>query len=348
MSARTKLTHAELNRVLEEIDNYEQTVNALLAFISVVAWDSQNKCLRPDYPFAIGRRMAPKGKKAKREVTPDVVIQLNKDYGIVAEAKQSLPQDNTYWRSTLDQLKSYDGHLIGWWTDAHETIAQSDVALLIHQTLGPKFDKYLAEVEKREGPQFSSPLARIEYNPLPQVNECIYLCLRSGQLRKQPLSAALTDGVPVPLEDMRATHKNQKFYDSEPPPELLLVTIWNEYIKPLKEKSPRDPKLGCRRILVSAKKITQELQKAYGSASRGSRDAEYPHQSWVTNALKILVKLKLAKRKDADQFEILYRDIRGDLVEFFARHRIPKTRRPRIGRKQSRDTQTLSLFKDSM
>ncbi|MEK6303015.1 MAG: hypothetical protein AABO41_20070 [Acidobacteriota bacterium] len=76
--------------LLNEVVDYEQTVSALLAFAALVVHDGNS--LRQDAEFGFGRRMTRvRDDGRETDVTPDLVAQKSLSYGIVAEAKKSLP-----------------------------------------------------------------------------------------------------------------------------------------------------------------------------------------------------------------------------------------------------------------
>jgi len=116
------------------IDDYEQTVLAIGAFAHALRWDMATSANRPDSWFLPGRRMdtSPQNRVTPGNVvTPDVVVQLTPDYGVVGEAKASMPKDRQFWLHTLKQLEKYDDNLVGWKTTSGH-VSTIDVVLLTH------------------------------------------------------------------------------------------------------------------------------------------------------------------------------------------------------------------------
>ena len=148
------------------------------------------------------------------------------------------------------------------------------------------------------------------------------------------------------MEDVVASYGGKLFYDAEPDPEYMMARIWADIVMQARVQArDRDDK---GHILVPLKitSVTDELQKAHGSRGREHREVEYPKQTWVKRALDGLVQLRYARKVDDDNYVVLYRQIRGDLIDTFVRGRArtEKTSRKRAGRKPSRDTRTMDMF----
>src|SRR5574341_633625 len=101
-STGLKMTKDRPKQVRERIDNYVQTIAALWALISVVTWDPVNRKVRTGSRYSVGRRMT--RVRGGGDVTPDLVIQLKSDYGLVAEAKRTLPVHENFWVPVVEQL----------------------------------------------------------------------------------------------------------------------------------------------------------------------------------------------------------------------------------------------------
>jgi hypothetical protein len=100
--------------VKKAVDNYEATVQALLAMAIDATWDGTARAVIPDAKFFLGRRMttsAANRVNPSAEVTPDLVVQRNAGYGLVAEAKGDLPSNKEHWRGEVRQLEKYDDDL---------------------------------------------------------------------------------------------------------------------------------------------------------------------------------------------------------------------------------------------
>lgn len=77
------------------VEDYQQTVKALLAFAALVVHDGSEE--RPDAQFGLGRRMSCSENNpvvpADEETTPDLVAQKSERFGVVVEAKKSLSRE---------------------------------------------------------------------------------------------------------------------------------------------------------------------------------------------------------------------------------------------------------------
>jgi hypothetical protein len=106
-------------------------VFAVLALVNECRWNPQERELRTDVNYEIGRRMTTSSLNPispDTVVTPDCVVQLGATYGLVAEAKAGLSKDDETWDQHMKQLQKYDDDLTGWWTsngalDLHDIVA---------------------------------------------------------------------------------------------------------------------------------------------------------------------------------------------------------------------------------
>jgi len=108
----------EVKTLLNQVDDYEETVLSSIAFCHLFRWNDMDKQIEPDSYFFFGRKMDTS--KTNRihpntTVTPDFIIQLNDHYGIIGEVKM-LPKDDTLWNDNFLQLQKYDDDLKGWKT----------------------------------------------------------------------------------------------------------------------------------------------------------------------------------------------------------------------------------------
>ncbi len=331
-----------LRQVRERIDNYRQTIFAIWALVSVCTWDKDSGKIGEGRRFAIGRRMTRVSSGV--DITPDVVVQLTREVGLVAEAKRTLPADDGRWVAEIEQLRSYGEELSGWWNEG-ERIRVHDVGLLIHQFHGPRFLAFLKK-QIEGGVVFRRNPCVIEFNVTEQIGQRMFLCLREGQLAIADLTQSLVDGVPVPMEKVLATYGERAFYDAEQEVEYLMERIWMDFVVGGTEGRVRGSGERHLEVPISAAAVTAGLQAGYG-AKGGGRDGDYPKVSWVRGAMDRFVAIGLARKVSADQYVVLYRDIKGDLIERFvtAKARERKVRIP--GRQRGRGQnggQNLELF----
>jgi hypothetical protein len=323
-----------LRSVREQIDNYQQTVLAIWALISICTWDSKAKALHRARRYSIGRRMTRIDTGA--DVTPDLVVQLSRSLGLIAEAKRTLPKNEEWWAGEIEQLRGYDGDLKGWWTDKEE-ISAHDLVLLLHQFHGPRFATYFDRQQRTDKRRLRRSLSIVEFGVTEQVGQRMFLCLRKGSLQDSVITESLTAGVPVPMERVLATYGAKAFYDAEPVTEYLMERIWTDFVMRAVAGKPRDTNGRYVTVPVSVPAIAEQFQDAYGSRGGEDRDVAYPKTSWIRNAMDKFVSIRLARKVDADNYVVLYREIRGDVLERFASI---EPRKPRAAARRRRARHT--------
>lgn len=311
----------DINRIRDEINNYEVTVRALQAFIDFVA--RQDGRAVEDTPHSLGRRMKTSPTNAiqpNTEITPDGVVQRSDELGYVLEAKASLPRDQDAWGSDIDQIRKYDDDLIGWWTST-ELVRESDVVWLVSIPLGTQLVEYVKQTALEEDWQFRGRVCFVEFSHVRRRTEYIYLLTRGGQIEDHDFAQRLQNGQLVSLERLIAYPGFRSFYDSEPPLEYLMVTLWHGIFT---EKAPNaqfDEPRRRRLVRLNLPELVDEVQALYGSAGAEPRERQYPRRAWIKSALDAFVQLGLAEQNNSEEYTILFYRITGDLVERFARHR---------------------------
>lgn len=303
----------------DEVVNYQQTVAALMAFAAFITHTGAER--RTDAQFGLGRRMTPRNAiQPNSEVTPDLVAQKSPMYGVVGEVKRSLPLDDSHWDRYLLQLKKYDDDLQGWWTDS-ELIPVWNVALLLHHSRSRVFVHYL-EDRLRQGSSAVGPNACIiEFSVSEETTRYYFYRLEWGSIHDDELSTRLRNGVSVPLDKVLSSFPNIRYYDSEPPLELLLTDLWTDAFPSLAADVPLDEKEDARIIDVNVDMIAEELQRAYGSLALYSdrRSGTFPRPATVRRALEALVKYRLAipPATPTDPYRVRYRPFKKDVLERF-------------------------------
>ena len=165
MTTKEELWKATKNK----INDYKQTVHSVLAFAAIIVHDGISQ--RPNSQFGFGRRMETSKDNSEtpsNKITPDLVAQKSKQYGIVAEAKKALDKDQSNWNQHVKQLRKYDDDLKGWWTE-NEMITNSNIIMLIHHTRGRLFRDFLYKC-KNEDPNSVGPnTCIVEFNESPET-----------------------------------------------------------------------------------------------------------------------------------------------------------------------------------
>jgi len=307
-----------IDEIIKKANDYEQTVIALLAFANHARWnESLQNYISRSY-FSFGRRMDP---EKGESVTPDLIVQKTEHYGIIIEAKKGFPQDKKYWSKDLDQLKSYDGKLKGWFTE-DQFIKISDIVLLTHYTKGPAISKFIEERFQEGELSFRNNFSIVTFVISEEVAQFIDLEKRFGKIYDKYLDDSLKNIRAIPIEKLLlAERRGIKFYDSEPPMPYLLQILWISVFNHMKEDHTYDYERRCTPIPIEIQGLTETLQKYFGFESVRERDPEIPKKKWVKKALNILVESKHAEVNDKypSEYIILYKPKRGDILDNFAK-----------------------------
>jgi len=248
-----------------------------------------------------------------------LVSQKSATFGIVAEAKKSLPKNQQTWASFLEQLRKYDDFLTGWWTQDQQ-MPEYNALLLLHHSRSRLFIQYLQEALRTDPAAVGPRSAVVEFSTSMETELYYFFRLEYGALRDAELHPRLASGVQIPFERVLTSYPSLHYYDSEPPTELLLTELWSGVFPSLLGDLKIDEALNAFPLRVSVAELTLELQRAFGSATLpiDVRSVEFPKQSWVRKALDRLVGYKYAKPPDqGDTYTVLYRPFKKDVMERF-------------------------------
>lgn len=315
----------DIQAIIEEIRNeandYEQTVQALLAYANHTCWDNASGTMISDSKRSFGRRMT---NKDGTEITPDLVVQRTTDYGMVTEAKKSLPREKDYWLKKFKQLESYDGDLVGWFTP-NEHIDTADLVLLIHQTRGTAAFKFLEEKIAEGVLSFDNKISVVTFVHSLETQDYINLQKIWGEISLQALAESLENVCAVPLEKIINVYGGDrvKFYDAMPPLPYLLQLLWDNVFNRLKENVEYDEDRKCRPVVTTVDDLALYLQKFFGPAKNqnDSREPMIPKRDWVKKALDILCTARMAERdkSNPNTYTVFFRKKRKDTFEMFVR-----------------------------
>ncbi len=282
-----------------------------------------------------------------KTVTPDLVAQKSETYGIAAEVKKSLPQDQARWEKYVEQLIKYDDDLTGWWTPDGK-ISCADAVMLIHQSRGRRFSRYLQEIKEKNPDAVGENTSIVEFNSSAETRSYYFFRLEYGTVRDSELLETLNDGIQVPLDKILVTFPNVKYYDSPPPTAYLLKELWMETFPSMLDGAEYDEKYKATKFSASVREVTEELQKAYGSAKLRSdqRSVEFPTYKWIKGAFEKLVEFKLAlpPSDENDTYHILFKTLRGDVLNRFIELEFRQGRNG--GQTTEEDHDQLPLFPD--
>ncbi|HPO13527.1 MAG TPA: hypothetical protein PLI09_08795 [Candidatus Hydrogenedentes bacterium] len=311
------------NQLIDDFIDYQQTVRALLALVALVVHDGHTR--RPNTHFGFGRRMTTSNSNMfapKTDVTPDLVVQKQSDYGIIAEVKRSLERDQNRWTTILEQLRKYDDNLKGWWTK-NEKIQHRNTILLLHQSRSRTFVKYTETVLKKDKSLFGPLSSIIEFGENQERQVFYHFRLEYGKIDDKELNSKLEEGIQVPIEKVVETLSNIQYYDGDPPLLLVLVNLWSDYFPSLIESDCYDPESRTWNIKASISETVNEIQKAHGSGALQAdpRSCQFPRKDAIKSAFQFLVDNKLAQPTTGEKnsaYTIKYRKIKADIKEYFA------------------------------
>lgn len=304
--------------VRKEAENYRSTVHALHIFADFLK--RGDKSAR----YSIGRRMTTSENNLvskKTDQTPDLVVQVSPREGYICEAKASMANKKDWWDDHAKQLQRYDDDLEGWWTDSKKLENDSNTILLVSSEKSIKFKKHVEEAIQSGAVSFRKPIAFVGFMQTSTPDESMLFQLDWGTVYNDSLHNALEDRKLIPLELFIASVGHLKFYDSPPPVEYMMEILWTHLFNELKSNIQFDQKTRTWPFDINIQDITNRLQKLYGQHSAGEREASFPQIKWLREALEHFEALGLAKRKNLDHYTILYKQLRGDLLERFSRAR---------------------------
>jgi len=333
----------QLQRARNEVENYKQTVKALLAFSAFVVHDGHEQ--RSGANFGFGRRMTTSEDNERtpsNSVTPDLVAQKSMDYGIAAEVKKSLPQNQERWDRCLHQMLKYDDDLTGWWTSDGK-IPIADAVLLLHHSRSRPFCRFLQETQSKDPKSVGKNTSVVEFGSSEETASYYFFRLEHGVIRDDELLHKLNNGIQIPMGKILESFPNVLFYDSPPPVAFLLTHLWMDMFPSMINDAEYDEKYKAIRFPVSVRKVTDELQQAYGSAtlSNDQRSVEFPAHKWIKDAFEKLVEFKLAlpPSDGDDTYQILFKALRGDILVRFIKLELGQ----REDESQTTDDQTHQL-----
>jgi len=107
-----KLTIEKEKKIKDRIDDYRDTIFAILGFCSLWFFDTSTQSNRPQIRMFQGRHLSPASSLNEDAVCPDLGIVANKQTGIIGEVKKNFPRDGEQRKKDIfKQLKSYDREL---------------------------------------------------------------------------------------------------------------------------------------------------------------------------------------------------------------------------------------------
>jgi hypothetical protein len=313
-----------VKRLLNEIDNYQLTLEGCLAFCNEACWNAQAGDFVPEFIYSLGRRMKTSDRNAvspNTDVTPDLLVQLGDAYGIVGEAKPTVRDDENRLRELRDQLEKYDDDLMGWMTDTGG-IDSNDLTVLTHISNAAYLEDHFTTQAEEGNWNPTRAFSIVSFSRDLQREVFIFLQKRAGSFSRDELDRRLHNGVSVPFGRLQDVY-TVMFHDTEPPVAHTMGVIWNHVLPQLPSEEQFIEAGGVRSLLVSANvdEITTMLRDQFGPPRNDERDRSIPRREWIVHAFQALEQLGLADRhpEQEDTFIVNFRKgaVGDDPVRFF-------------------------------
>jgi hypothetical protein len=304
--------------LLDRIDDYADTVFAILGFVNFYRFDDQTRQIRDGVLVFQGRRLTPSPAKATTPegntvdfVTPDFGVLYQRGYGVLGDAKKSFPKDQAFWMDDFKQLMAYDDDLSGW-PSPNGGVQQHDVVLLTHQSRAVALCDYCQEQLAAGQISFDRPLAIISFNRSDERQPYFHFEKRLGRLSEKVLDDRLRQGVSVPMSVRVAVYSTIKLYDSEPPLPYMAQLIWEHVVTPRASDDPEFPtrhKNQKVEVALTVDEIVDELHRGFSfhvlCPDDRERQPHVPRKEWCMRACEALVTGGAAKWSDARSKEVI-------------------------------------------
>ncbi|MBI3921052.1 MAG: hypothetical protein HY318_06490 [Armatimonadetes bacterium] len=302
--------------VRDEIDDYEDTIFAMLGFVNFYRFDDQAGQQRDDVVVFQGRRLTPSPAKSTsvdgnpvESVTPDFGILSQECTGVLGEVKKSFTPDQTLWLSTFRQLMAYDDDLTGWPT-ADGKLRTHDVVLLTHQSRAVAVCDYHQRRTESGEVSFVRPFSIVAFNRSDERQPYFFFEKRLGNLSHNVLDGRLHQGVQVPMNRLVESYSTIKLCDSKPPLPYMASLIWEHVVAARASDDPKFPKLRRNwkvEVVLTIDEIVSELRRDFSfqvlCPDETERQPMVPRKQWCVRACEALVTGKLASWAERDSRE---------------------------------------------
>lgn len=327
----------DIQKSREEIDDYLQTIHAIVGFINFFIYDPDTKKKKDDVVVFQGRRFVPsleksinqKGEKVNY-VTPDICILLPSKNGILGEVKKSFPRDQEKWFKTFKQMQSYDDDLTGW-PSIDEKVNFHDIVLLLHQSRGAAVREFF---ENHKGKEIciERPFTIVEFNRSDEGKGYFFFRTALGRISEQTIDNILKYGKQVPMNIFITSYSTIKIYDDEPPLPYLMQLIWENVVSSKASESVRFEKLRRNQKIdvdIKIDNIIDVLYQCfsfrilYSKGKESVRQPKIPKREWIMNACQKFVDLKEAEWCEQGKTSIKfffrqYKDVLSHFIELCA------------------------------
>lgn len=312
----------EVQKHKDDIDDYYSSVLGLFAFAESACWDDEKRERTQGTQICIPRTMTKILDDGDLNITPDSVIQISNEYGVVAEMKKHF---NEFDHSCFEQMEKYDDNLVGWWTE-NEKIDSHDLVLLTHYfSSTDAIDAFKSWCEG--GNSFKRPFAIVEFTWSEGGQRYFSLKKIEGSISDSLHDEHLRKGKPIPEKIIIEGISNYKFYDADPPLIHMLQLIYDQTLTSFPEESEFDPVDGKQYpvISVSIKEVRDKMHELFVPEQHTERQPKLPKKKWVKDALEMMVKIQIAEKdtQNPDRYKIMLKKRKKDTIEYFV-HKISK------------------------
>lgn len=292
--------------ILDSVDNYKMTLGSMCALAYVLKKHYSAESRIAPTMHAASRD----GTRANSPVTPDMLSQ-GQGVNLIVEVKRSLPNNEGGQNASLDQITKYGRDLEGW-KDIPQT---HDLLLMTHMSKSSQWADFLAESLKRKKVPPGKNIAVVEYVRDSERETYFILKMVWGKTGNTTLNDYLHNAIVINGKEIIKMMSVAQFYDSKPNVAYTLSVLWGYVFPTLITMDEHYSTKGRKSVdlMVDLDKIMDKLKET-------SEPFFYPpRQPWISEALHILVKLKMAKHISNNKFIVYYKSIRCDLVKFFAK-----------------------------
>ena len=280
------------------INNYKDTIYAIIGFMNFYRYDDSTASDRQDVLVFQGRKLfrkdtAHKEGDEKKYITPDIGIFLPEGIGLIGEVKNSFPKDKTLWEKEFEQIVSYDNEFIGWPGKTGE-VNNHDIVLLVHYSRSVDVGDYFRE-GKKDKFRISRPFCIIEYQRINQSKSYVSFRIQEGKVSDSEVHKKLYSGKMVPEDILIEKYSTVKIVDSEPPLPYLLELIFENVVLQKAIEHPKFGRINKRQkleVITSVDEIVETLSVGFSFRnleSNFTNEHRTPRREWVFRACEKLV-----------------------------------------------------------
>ena len=298
----------EIDNLIEkfnkEIDNYSTMLDVLKLFGHKMCCPPGSIEPKEGTVCWCGRRMTT---STNTEITPDLVIKLEKLFGTIAEFKSSLPQQKEYWKKDFDQMLRYDDDLKGWNEDDDEQVTH-DLILLVPENLRVVVEDYITKKVDDGDIVFERHFAAVSYHREDKAKTFYFFCRFYGQISNPEKDEELRKIAQVPSDGILPLY-NYFFCDEKPPLPYTMSNVWDQlgcYIDhdALVEKYDINIVFGADQLIndirAANSPVIIDMSQAALNSEDDPRNPSLPKAKWIREAVDQLVKLKYFEKYEGN------------------------------------------------